>query len=130
MATQTFEEFVQTEQQRLTKLREDALNRRKAIDDEVAGIYKEMEAINAYVAAKTGKAPRTTGKRTTGKRRTGQRDAILAVVNQHADGITSADIRSALNITDKSGSQSVSNALANLKKAGKIGAKDGKYLPL
>jgi hypothetical protein len=127
MAEQTFETFVKKEQQRLAKLREDALDRRKSIDDELAGIDKEMKAINAYVAAKTGKPPRATG---TGKRRTGQREAILAVVNKHPDGIARANILKTMGVKgDKSAEQSVSNALANLKKAGKIGAKDGKYLP-
>ena len=129
MAEQTFETFIKKERDRLSKLREDVLSRKAQCDQELADIDKELTAISAYEAAKAGKAPRTTGAGTR-KRRTGQRDAVLAEVKKHADGISRADLLKAMGVKgDKSAEGSVSNALAALKKAGTIGAKDGKYLP-
>ncbi len=127
MAEQTFETFIKKERERLSKLREDVLSRRVQCEQELADIDKELTAISAYEAAKTGKP---AAKPRTGKRRIGQRDAVLAEVKKHTDGISRAEILVAMGVKgNKSGEGSVSNALAALKKAGTIGAKDGKYLP-
>ena len=129
MAEQTFETFIQKERERLSEPREDVLSRRVQCEQELADIDKELTAISAYETVKAGKAPRAT-RTGTGKRRSGQRDAVLAEIKKHTDGIGRAELLKAMGVKgDKSGSQSVSNALAALKKAGTIGAKDGKYLP-
>ena len=65
---------------------------------------------------------------TTGKRRTGIRDEVLAKVKAHPDGIARAVLLDEMGVRgDKSGEQSVSNALASLKKAGTITADGGVY---
>jgi len=120
---QSFSNFIQQERERLHAEREQIFNQQQELERKLADFNRELVAIDAYETAKSGKAttPRTrtvTGTRST--RRSGVRDQVLQVVKSK-DGVTSADIRKALGITDKSGSQSVSNALSALKKAGQIG---------
>jgi len=74
------------------------------------------------------RAPRAQG---TGTRRSGIRDDVYDTIKAAgADGTTPSAIREALGIIDgdKSGYQSVANALSALKKASKIGDKAGKYV--
>ncbi len=59
-------------------------------------------------------------------RRTGIRKKLLAVIKK-TNGIATSDIHSAMNADDKKAKQSVSNALAALKKSGTVIAKDGVY---
>jgi DNA-binding protein H-NS len=53
---EAFETMIQKERERLTKQHEEALERRKKINDEIATIDLEFEAIRAYEGVKTGKA--------------------------------------------------------------------------
>ncbi len=119
-----FEKMIEAERERLTTALADCNERKAAIDAEIAGIQQEMKAVAAYEAAKTGK-PVTAS---TGKRRTGIRDEVLAKVKAHPEGIARAPLLEEMGVKgDKSGEQSVSNALAALKKAGIITADDGVY---
>jgi riboflavin biosynthesis pyrimidine reductase len=63
----------------------------------------------------------------TGKRRTGIRDEVLATIKAHPDGMKRADILTAMNAEEKSAQQSISNALAALKKSGTVTAARGVY---
>lgn len=77
----------------------------------------------------TASAPRASTQ--PGTRRRGIRDDVLATISEASpDGIAPADIRAKLGIAqdDKSGAQSVANALSNLKKTGKITDKNGLYI--
>ena len=119
---------MEKEREKLNTQRADALTRRAAIDDEIATIDKELAAIAAYEAAKSGKTA-TPAKRTTGTKRGSRHEAILSLLKEAPDGLGRADILEKLSLKgNKSGEQSISNALANMKKAGKIGAKDGRYV--
>lgn len=61
-------------------------------------------------------------------RRSGIRQTVLDEITNHPDGITRAELIDQLSIKgDKSAEQSVSNALAALKKAEQIVAEDGRY---
>ncbi|MBK8082328.1 MAG: hypothetical protein IPK28_00010 [Devosia sp.] len=66
----------------------------------------------------------------SGTRRAGIRELVLnAVRASGADGINRADLLLALGMKgDKSGEQSVSNALSALKKAGATSTKNGRYV--
>ncbi len=76
-----------------------------------------------YRLVQAGSAPVATG-----KRRTGIRDEVLVKVKAHPDGIARAPLLDEMGVKgDKSGEQSVSNALSALKKAGNITADDGMY---
>lgn len=124
-----------------------ALDRIKALDEERAKLLDEAKAtaltaaqeaiadLNAlgfnYQLVQSGQAPRATRTPSTGNRRSGIRENVLsAVLEAGPDGLTPAQIREKLGIdnADKSGSQSVANALSNLKKAGKIGDQNGAYI--
>lgn len=72
----------------------------------------------------TVRAPRATG----GTRRTGIRDQVLHLVNEQGDGITRSKLLEVMDAKgDKSAEQSISNALAALKKAGTLTAVGGVY---
>jgi Fe2+ or Zn2+ uptake regulation protein len=59
-----------------------------------------------------------------------KRRAILELVNQHPDGLSRGEILNVMGVKgDKSGEQSVSNALSALTKQSELGKKDGKYVP-
>ncbi len=63
----------------------------------------------------------------TGRRRTGVRQDVLNLVTEKGT-ITRADVLMLMDAKgDKSAEQSISNALANLKKAGKLVLEDGMY---
>jgi hypothetical protein len=118
-----FQNMIEKERERLNKLRQDALTRRAAIDTEVADITRELSAIDAYERAKTGKKKNTAG------RRSSRQDGILQLLRGNADGLSRGGILDGLGLKgNKSGEQSISNALNNMKKAGKLAVKDGKYV--
>ena len=66
----------------------------------------------------------------SGTRRAGIRELVLdAVRASGADGVNRADLLHALGMKgNKSGEQSVSNALSALKKAGATSSKNGRYI--
>lgn len=59
-------------------------------------------------------------------RRSGVRDSVLNTIKSNP-GITSAAIAERLGWTDKSGKQSVANAVSNLRKANQITSEGGKH---
>ena len=123
MAEQTFEAVVEAEKERLKGKRSEITGKIKALEQELVGIDREAEAVNAYYAAKTGK------KASSGQRapRGSRRKDILALVKNGAMG--RAEILEALGVKgDKSGEQSVSNALSAMKKAKELAVNDGKYV--
>jgi Fe2+ or Zn2+ uptake regulation protein len=72
-------------------------------------------------AAKRG-APRA--------RRGAKRQAVLGVVQQHPDGLTRGEILNLMGVKgNKSGEQSVSNALMALTKQNQLDRREGKYVP-
>lgn len=73
----------------------------------------------------TAPAPKAAGEKRT--RRAGVRDAVLDEITRHANGISRKDLLEAMSATDKKQEQSVSNAVAALKKAGQITGEDGHY---
>ena len=120
----TFEDFVRNERERLKQKRGEVEARAKSIQGELDAIDSEMIAIQAYEDAKKGKRP--SGPRAP---RGARRNEILDVVTNSPDGIGRSDILEALGVKgNKSGEQSVSNALSALKKAGNIDSRDGKYV--
>ena len=65
---------------------------------------------------------------TTGTRRTGVRQQVLTTIKQHPNGITRSDLMDAMQAKgDKRAEQSISNAVAALKKNGDITTEDGFY---
>jgi hypothetical protein len=130
---QTFEEFVAKEKERLNGAKEEAQAKLDAAQEELNHIAMELKGIEAYELAKQGKLDLTppaekkerkprdpnAPKRT---RQGGKRDEVLqAIKDAGEDGMTRADVIEHFHVKgDKKGEQSVSNALSNLKKDGKL----------
>jgi len=62
----------------------------------------------------------------TGIRRTGIRKEVLTLI-KNSNGMSRSDLLTALDATDKSSQQSVSNALSALKKTGAVRSENGLY---
>ena len=145
-----FRTYVAEEKKRLTQQRRDVQKRvsglegeLQALGAELKNIDNEMEAIQAYESAKASvpaparrrarkadpEAP-APAKKTRRRRKVSRRTEIVAAIASFGEaGAGRADIIEALNVKgDKSAEQSVSNALAALKKAGGVAHQDGKYI--
>jgi len=119
-----FATFVAKERDRLATARADLMKQIDKLNKDIAKIDQEFEAIAAYEAAKSGKP---VAKATRSARRSGVRDEVLAAIKS-AGSANRADLLVQLNAKgDKAAEQSVSNALAALKKAGTITADEGVY---
>ena len=145
-----FRTYVSQEKKRLTQQRRDAQKRvggleseLQALGAELKNIDNEMAAIQAYEAAKASVPARARrrarkadpaapapAKKTRRRRKVSRRAEIVAVIASFgAAGAGRADIIQALNVKgDKSAEQSVSNALAALKKEEEVAHQDGKYI--
>ena len=125
MTEEPFDLLIAKERQRLNARREELVSRRRELDDQLAGVDREIEAINAWETVKTG----TPGKKSSGNR-SGKRSTVLALLEANPLGMARGEIIEAMDLKgDKSGEQSVSNALKQLKKLGKIrSGDDGKYI--
>jgi hypothetical protein len=133
---ETFGSFIVQERTRLQRARDKALQKKADIDRELEAVEGELAAIAAYEQAKGAKP----GKRALAKRaakRTGaqrarrgeKRQAVLGVVQQHPDGLTRGEILNLMGVKgNKSGEQSVSNALMVLTKQNQLGRREGKYV--
>ena len=125
MEMETFEAAVARERQRLEEASRNVQERRSKLDDELAIIEQELAAIAAYEVTRRGKAGGTAARKPRGDRRR----KIVELIQDAADGLTRGEIIEALELRgNKSGEQSISNALNALKKANSIGAKDGRYV--
>lgn len=132
---QTFEQFVEKERERLTKAKEDALERRQKVEDELTAIDRELDGIEAYELAKQGKldihtkperkprAPRDPNAPKTERkpREAGKRNEILEIIKGEEEGYSRAELIEHLSAKgDKKREQSISNALSTLKKSGAL----------
>ena len=147
-----FRTQVAEEKKRLSQQRRDTEKRIGALESELGalaaemkGIDAELAAIQAYESATTAPAPRkrrarkadasapaspAPAKRTRRRRRVSRRAEIVAAIASFgAAGAGRADVIRTLDVKgDKSAEQSVSNALAALKKSGEVAHQDGKYI--
>lgn len=129
--SETFEAFMKRERKRLHKARDKAVQKKAQIDQELETTERELTAIDAYEKAKGGKperAPKRASRRARG-RRGEKRQAVLDIVRQNPDGLTRGEILSLMGVKgDRSGEQSVSNALSALTKQNELGKREGKYI--
>src|SRR5215212_5754389 len=92
---ETFETMIQRERERLTKLREDAQARLEKINEEIADIDREFEAIKAYETVKTGKTQKSKEPEESGRQRAprGSRQQELKdLIGQNPDGLSRREI--------------------------------------
>ena len=105
---------------RVSWSRQGMVCRRREQGAEIGFTYRVVE----------GGQPTQSPPRATGTRRAGVRDQVLSLVTANP-GITRSALIAEMNIKgDKSAEQSLSNALAALKKGGQIDNPDGNYKAL
>ena len=125
METETFEAAVARERQRLEEASRNVQERRQKLDEELAAIDNELAAIAAYEVTRQGKA----GGKAARKPRGDRRRKVVELIENTAAGLTRGEIIEALELRgNKSGEQSISNALSALKNANTIGVRDGRYV--
>src|SRR5690349_12066748 len=130
MADETFEMFVQRERARLHREREAIFTQQQELANKLAGLDRELAAIDAYEAAKSGKSAsaRAAGTRRGRRARRGsKRDQLLQLIKD-GRGLTRGEILQKMGLKgNKSGEMSVSNALTALTKANQVTRREGKY---
>ena len=128
---ETFQNFIARDRERLHAEREAIFNQQHELEGKLAAINNEMRAIDAYEAAKSGKAApatRRTGTRRAPQARRGSKREQLLQVIKDGHGLTRGEILEKMGLKgDKSGEMSVSNALTALTKANQVARRDGKY---
>ena len=132
MADETFEMFVQRERARLNGEREAIFTQQQELANKLTELDRELAAIDAYEAAKTGRAlsRQTSGRRGRPRGRRGSKREELLKVIREGHGLTRGQILEKMGLKgDKSGEMSVSNALTALTKANQIRRNDSrKYI--
>src|SRR5213080_221226 len=92
MADETFETFIARERDRLSSEREAIFTQQHELETKLSAINREFAAIEAYEAAKKGRAPSA---RATGTRRAtrggSKRDQLMQVIRSAA-GLTRGEI--------------------------------------
>jgi hypothetical protein len=132
MAEQRFADVMKDERERLHQEREAVFSQQQALENKLKDINRELAAIDAYEAAKTGKQVASQQQRgTRGRRqarRGSRREALLQLISQHPDGLSRGEILERMGLKgDKSGEMSVSNALTALTKGNHVARAGGKY---
>jgi hypothetical protein len=127
-----FSDFMTRERDRLRAEREQVFEQQKELQRKLDEINREFTAIEAYEAAKTGKAARSGGVSTgrqTRVRRGSRREELLNLIRE-GNGLSRGQILERMGLKgDKSGEMSVSNALTALTKRNQVRREGGKYLP-
>ena len=141
-----FADVMQRERERLNRERDEILNRQRDLENKLTGINRELAAVDAYEAAKTGKAatrgrqprsPRTRAAAVkqpsaeTGARpRAGsRREALLQVIGEQPNGLSRGEIFQRMGLKgNKSAEKSISNALTALTKGNQVSRRAGKYV--
>jgi hypothetical protein len=133
MSDGNFADYINRERDRLHAEREAVITQQRELDQRLAEINREFQAVDAYEAAKSGKAPaRQSAPRGGGgmqrARRGSKREGILDAIKSAVGGLSRGELLQALGLKgDKSGEMSVSNALTALTKGNQVRRDGGKY---
>jgi len=113
----SFEEQARQYKEHLRARRRELEDEHKRIDQEIERIDNELATLEAFEAARAGKAVTVQ----TGSKRASRRADILALLAERTGGLTKQEIIQELDAADdRKATNAVSNALNNLKRAGKI----------
>ncbi len=141
-----FADVMQQERERLNHERDEILDRQKELENKLTEINRELAGIDAYEAAKTGKAatptrrpPAPTKSEATIEELPAEprarpqpetrREALLRVIGEHPTGLSRGEIFERMGLKgNKSAEKSVSNALTALTKNNLVFRRDGKYV--
>ena len=132
MADQTFADFIARDRERLHAEREQIFNQQHELENKLTDINRELSAIDAYEAAKTGKAPAAArqprgARARTQVRRGSRREALMQVIKDNPRD--RGEILDRLGLKgNKSGEMSVSNALTALTKANQVTRREARYV--
>jgi hypothetical protein len=132
MSDNRFSDVMQQERERLNREREEIFNQRQELQNKLDGINREMQAIDAYESAKSGKVQARQRSPGMGNgqrrvRRGSRREALLQLINE-GGGLSRREILERMGLKgDKSGEMSVSNALTALTKSNQVARREGKY---
>lgn len=134
MSDGSFSDYITRERDRLHSEREAIITQQRELDKRLGEINREFQAVDAYEAAKSGKAPsrQSAGARRGGgtqrARRGSKREQLLEVIRQ-GNGLSRGEILQKMGLKgDKSGEMSVSNALTALTKTNQVARREGKYV--
>ena len=120
MDAPTFTTFVAEERGRINDAIEATKAKRQEAEREIAQLEVQLAAIAAYDAALKGKSVADKPQAARG-RRGEKREAIRELIAQHPDGLTRKELLMAMVAHgNKAAEQSISNALAAMKKEGRI----------
>ena len=146
MEEMRFADVMQRERERLSREREEIFNQQKDLENKLTEINLELAAIDAYEAAKTGKAaaPRrqrrgpgasgTSVEQLSAEPRPrpqvgSRREAVLRVIGENPNGLSRGEIFERMGLKgNKSAEKSVSNALTTLTKNNQVARREGKYV--
>ncbi len=111
MADIRFADAMQQERERLHKEREEIFNQQHELEGKLAELNRELDAISAYEAARTGKAltpaRQARGPRRQQARRGSKRDALMQVIKANPSGLTRGEILERMGLKgDKAGEMS------------------------
>jgi hypothetical protein len=137
MAEETFESFIKRDRDRLHAQREAIFTQQHELESQLEAVNRELAAIDAYEAAKTGKPVKSARPMAIGRTRTrlvskgrgsSKRDQLLKVI-QESEGLSRGEILEKMGLKgNKSGEMSVSNALTALTKGNQVARRDRKYV--
>jgi hypothetical protein len=132
MSDQRFADVMKDERERLHREREAVFNQQQELENKLKDINRELAAIDAYEATKSGRqsaAPQPRGTRGPRQARRGsRREALLQLIRESAEGLSRGEILEKMGLKgDKSGEMSVSNALTALTKSNQVARSGGKY---
>ena len=129
---ETFQDFITRDRERLHAEREAVFTQQHELEGKLAAINNELRAIDAYEAAKSGKATpaRQTGTRRAPQARRGsRRESVLRVIANNPAGLTRGELLEKMGLKgNKTGEMSVSNALTALTKGNQVARREGKYV--
>lgn len=124
MADENFEMFVARERARLSGERDAIFSQQQELETKLADINRQLQAIDAYEAARSGKtAPTGQAGGLRGRRRAprgSKREELLRIIRD-GGGLTRGQILEKMGLKgNKSGEMSVSNALTALTKTNQV----------
>jgi hypothetical protein len=118
---ETFQDFIARERERLRAEREAVFTQQHELEQKLTAINNEMRAIDAYEAAKSGKAAAPASRRRAPQARRGSKREQLLQIIKSGGGLSRGEILEKMGLKgNKSGEMSVSNALTALTKAGQV----------
>lgn len=131
MSDGSFADYMTRERDRLHAEREAIFTQQQELENKLNKINREFAAVDAYEAAKSGKAVRGASTTTRGPRRQARRgsrrEALMELIRSAA-GLSRGEILERMGLKgDKSGEMSVSNALTALTKGNHVRRDGGKY---